>query len=103
MKKELQMAENALCEREFEKAMEEFDDRHSYWVQLRSCKADVCRTEHYIVLRSYRTFVAVINNETGHGYDLLRMVYGYTATTAQHINKFYKDYGGYYHHTWRAV
>ena len=44
------------------------------------------------ILKSYETFVACINRDTGVGYDLLRYVYCYTVTSAQHISKFFNDY-----------
>ena len=68
--------------------------------KLRSCSATVAEAVdpetgelRYIVLRSYRTVVAVIDTRTAILYDFLRYVYGYTATSAQHISKFAQDYG----------
>lgn len=67
------------------------------WKPLRSCSADVARIGTLYVLRSYSTIVAAIDIETDTCYDFLRYVYGYTATSAQHITKFSHDYGrGYY-------
>lgn len=60
--------------------------------KLRTCKAEVFRTEGYIVLRSYDTIVACIGEQDGVCYDFLRYVYGYSATSAQHISKFCKLY-----------
>jgi hypothetical protein len=60
--------------------------------QFRYCKATVGRSGKYIYLRSYNTVVAFINTVTGEGYDMLRTEYGYTATSAQHIAKFFKYY-----------
>lgn len=60
--------------------------------QLRSCSARVYDLEKYYVLLSYSTIVAIIDKETDTLYDFLRYVYGYTATSAQHISKFEKDY-----------
>lgn len=75
--------------------------------QLRSCNAKVYTTERYHVLMSYNTMVAFIDRRTDCLYDLLRFVYGYTATSAQHIAKFDHDYGaGKWgcsdRYTWRA-
>lgn len=71
-------------------------DAESYGMKeigrLRNCKATVYETKNYIILRSYRTFVAAIHKGTRTGYDFLRDVYGYTATSAQHIRKFFVDY-----------
>ena len=62
---------------------------------LRCCQAKVYAygTEmgRVYVLKSYNTLVAMID-ESGVCYDFLRYVYGYTATSAQHISKFFKDY-----------
>ena len=60
--------------------------------RLRTCKATVYETSHYYVLASYNTFVAAINKDSGIMIDFLRYVYGYTATSAQHIAKFRNDY-----------
>ena len=61
--------------------------------RLRSCSAEVIETEKYYLLRSYRTIVAFIEKDTDTLYDILRYVYGYTSTSAQHISKFSHDYG----------
>lgn len=63
--------------------------------RLRSCKAIVYHTidNEFIVLQSYNTIVAFIDLETREAFDILRTKYGYTAISAQHISKFFKDYG----------
>lgn len=68
--------------------------------RLRSCSAEVAPVIDaetgellYYVLRSYNTIVAAIDVRTDTLYDFLRYVYGYTATSAQHISKFSQDYG----------
>ena len=68
--------------------------------KLRSCSAtvfdlvdDTTGEVLYHVLRSYNTIVAFIDPTTDTLYDVLRKVYGYTATSAQHISKFGQDYG----------
>lgn len=61
--------------------------------RLRTCQAYVYETPTFYVLESYNTFVAIIEKSTDTCYDFLRYVYGYTSTSAQHINKFDKDYG----------
>lgn len=60
--------------------------------QLRSCKATVYENERYIVLISYTTTVAFIDKQERAAYDILRLIYGYTSTSAQHIAKFFNDY-----------
>ena len=61
-------------------------------VPFRYCKATVGRVGKYIYIRSYDTVVAFINTVTGEGYDILRTEYGYSATSAQHISKFFNYY-----------
>lgn len=53
--------------------------------RLRTCKATVYDSEYYLVLQSYNTLVAIIDKEDMTLYDFSRYVYGYTATTSQHI------------------
>lgn len=61
--------------------------------RLRSSQAFVYETEHYYFLKSYGTFVAFVDKAADTCYDILRMVYSYNATSAQHIWKFRADYG----------
>ena len=68
--------------------------------RLRSCSAtvfdivdDTTGEVLYHVLRSYNTIVAFIDPTTDTLYDVLRLVYGYTSTSVQHISKFSHDYG----------
>ena len=79
------------------------DNEPSPWNRLRSCSAEVLETPSFFILRSYNTVVAVIDKCTGDTWDVLRMVYGYTATSAQHIAKFSKDYGNGKRYTWRDI
>ena len=62
--------------------------------QLRRCNATYGYTEdgEFLYLRSYNTIVCVIDLITGEAIDVLRTEYGYTATSAQHISKFLKDF-----------
>lgn len=60
--------------------------------KFRTCQAQILENEKYIVLRSYSTIVAFIDKSTGKFYDALRYVYGYTATSSQHIAKFRGEY-----------
>lgn len=71
--------------------------------RLRSCSAWVLETEDCYLLKSYNTIVAIMAKNTHYMADGLRYVYGYTATSAQHISKFAKDYGAKEVWTWRAV
>lgn len=61
--------------------------------RLRSCSAYVYETDNFYVLRSYNTIIACIDKQTKICYDFLRLVYGYTSTSSQHISKFWHDYG----------
>lgn len=94
MRKEEQMAINRECL----EAIERFNLARTTLVDaivkpLRSCTAEVLIFDDYYVLRSYNTLVAFIDRETDTLYDVLRYVYGYTSTSAQHIAKFRNDYG----------
>lgn len=87
-KKVLQAMHDALSELEN-------DERQGSvrWIPLNHCKASYAFTKrHYAVLKSYNTIVAVIDGYTGYCYDFSRFVYGYTATTTQHICKFAKHF-----------
>ena len=92
MRKDVQIAINEKCMEEYGKAMEEFSTGFFEGKRLRSCSAYVFETQHYWILKSYNTVVAVTSKDTGVCYDVLRRVYGYTATSAQHIAKFVHDY-----------
>ena len=80
---------------EWEKAYTEYS-RECYYLlatRLRSCSAWVYETQNYYLLRSYNTIIAFIDKNTDTCYDVLRLEYGYTNTSAQHIAKFSRDYG----------
>ena len=72
---------------------DEMENTYLTWKRFRTCNATYAETENFYILRSYKTIVAVVNKHTGICYDFLRAVYGYTATSAQHISKFYRDFG----------
>lgn len=104
MNKERQLYHNELVLNAYNKSRDEYlkstiVDTH----QLRTCSATVIETAGWYYLRSYNTIVAVIPKCTNICYDILRLVHGYTATSAQHINKFMKDYGVDTKITWRPV
>lgn len=82
---------NTIVEKAWEVACKEVD--HKQGKRLRSCTAWVYETEHYYFLRSYNTIIAFIDKDTDTCYDVLRLVFGYTSTSAQHIAKFRHDYG----------
>ena len=74
--------------------MEEYTSKYWYdCIRLRNCQAVVFETRNFFVLKSYDTIVAHIDKFTGQKFDFLRYVYGYTSTSAQHISKFFRDYG----------
>lgn len=61
------------------------------WSRLYHCNADYTILKGgWFVLRSYSTIVAAYNVYTDEMFDFLRLVYGYTPTSAQHIAKFRK-------------
>lgn len=83
--------------------------RAGYYVNLRSCQAktyNVCHKETGeflgVALMSYETTVAFIDTD-GVCYDFLRLVYGYTATSAMHIAKFKADFHARATYTYRPV
>ncbi len=85
---------NCECERVYDLAMDVWNkNNHGTPERLRYCTAWVYKIGHYIYLESYNTIVAIIDTTTDTCYDVLRMVYGYTATSGQHIAKFRHDYG----------
>lgn len=90
-KRENQAFCNEICIEVYEDAMKELNGNYTF-NRLRTCSAVVYETSHYYILKSYRTIIAVIDKASDTLYDVLRYVYGYTATSAQHISKFEKDY-----------
>ena len=56
--------------------------------RLYSCSAEIWEYKGILALISYGTPIAVYTD--GALYDCLRVVYGYTATSAKHISKFKK-------------
>lgn len=71
--------------------------------RLRTCSAWTTEIGHYTVLVSYQTIVAFIDNSTHEMYDILRYIYGYTATSAQHISKFAHDFDHVVRYTYKAI
>ena len=57
--------------------------------RLYSCSAEIWECAGILVLVSYGTPIAVYTDDWSL-YDCLRVVYGYTATSSQHICKFRK-------------
>ena len=103
MKKNEQIEINEIVNYEYETLMESINHFGSTLVgRLRTCQAEVRRTYGYTYLVSYKTIIACIDHN-GRCYDFLRKVYGYTATSAQHISKFYNDYGYAKRFTWKEV
>lgn len=83
MTKKEQIADNAIIEQYIDELNAEISaDGLQYCGRLRSCQAHVYSTKHFIVLR---------------------LVYGYSSASAQHIAKFKKDYydGKGFEYTWR--
>lgn len=92
MKKEAQKVVNVLCEEAFNKSIKYMRDLCMTPIsveRLKTCQALIMHYEKYDILKSYETYVAIYDKETDTFYDVLRYVYVYTATSAQHIAKFY--------------
>ena len=107
MKRKEQENINMVCESYWSDALKEFE-RECTWndcKRLRTCTAYVYESEHYYFLRSYNTIVAIIVKGTDTCIDMLREVYGYTSTSAQHIAKFRSGrcFGGYGSGKWGCV
>lgn len=95
MKKSEQIAMNEKAYEIFNSAIEEWHrDGESARKKLYHCQAEVIWTIHYEILCSYDTIVACIDKSSGTLVDVLRTEYGYTATSAQHITKFARQYFG---------
>lgn len=97
-----QLIINDYCERELPYVEAELADVVSV-KRLRTCKAYVYETNSYYILKSYSTVVAFIRKKDFECFDILRNVYGYTATSAQHIAKFRNDYHAISIQIWREV
>lgn len=96
MNKELQRCINSWCLDAMARANDDIGENglSRNGDRLRYCRAFVYETSNYYILQSYNSFgVAIIDKNTKQCYDLLRYVYGYTSTSAQHISKFWHDYG----------
>lgn len=95
MRKQEQVKINSFVEEVWNQAISEFHKEYGTVepVRLRSCNAWVLETHNYYFLQSYNTVVAFIDKKDDVLYDVLRLVYGYTSTSAQHIAKFCNDYG----------
>lgn len=102
MTRQEQLIINDYCEREIPIVESELANIVSMKM-LRTCKAYVYETDSYYILKSYSTVVAFIRKDDGECFDILRKVYGYSSTSAQHIAKFRKDYNANDVHTWREV
>ena len=95
MKKSEQITVNEKAYEIYNSAIEEWHkDGESARKKLYSCKAEVIWTIHYEILCSYNTIVACSEKSSGTLVDVLRTEYGYTATSAQHISKFARQYFG---------
>lgn len=66
------------------------------------CQCGYIVWRRYIFLVSYSTMIAYIDPD-GVLVDILRLVYGYTATSAKHIAKFRNKFHHVSEHTWREV
>ena len=94
MTKAIKNENNSIIEKEWNIAYNDFQSNAIIASRkLRSCSAVVHDTDNYYFLQSYNTIVAFIDKSTDTCYDILRLVYGYTATSAQHISKFEHDCG----------
>ena len=85
-----QIEENDICMNIYRDAMTQFHAGECItdFERLDYCQAWTIETDDYILLKSYNTIVAIYEKATNTVADVLRTVYGYTATSAKHISKF---------------
>ena len=104
-KKEMQKLDNQLVENAYGKMpkiwIKVFKEL-GYFERLDCCQAWLYQSKGYAYLISYNTIVAFID-DSGNMFDVLRLVYGYTATSAKHISKFRNKFNHVSEHTWRGV
>ncbi len=79
------------------------DYRPVCYRRLNTCQAHTFGLANFVILVSYETEVACIDGRTGICYDYLRKYSSYTATSAQHIAKFMKQYGAIKKVTYRPI
>lgn len=94
--------ENEIVEAKLKEAKELLNNSN-WWHEnerLYHCSAVTFRIDNLIFLNSYHTIIACIDLNSETCYDWLRLVYGYTNTSAQHIRKFMKKYGIVTKKTW---
>lgn len=104
-KKEIQKHENILVENAWSKAKKVWANapkRLDEFERLNYCQAKTYQTRGYSFLISYNTIVAFID-DSGNMFDVLRLVYGYTATSTMHIARFRNKFRHVSEHTWREV
>lgn len=104
-KKEMQKIDNEMVEKALSKAKKVWDNASKELDDLERldyCQAWTYQTRGYSFLVSYNTLVAFID-DNGNMFDVLRLVYGYTATSAKHIAKFRNKFRHVSEHTWREV
>ena len=91
-----QMRVNDICMNIYMDAMGQFHSGEcvSDFERVDYCQAWTIETPDYVLLKSYNTIVAIYDKETNTVADVLRTVYGYTATSARHISKFKNTYRG---------
>ncbi len=91
-KRKQRQAKQALINARCMQAIDRFNEVADYegvtWERLDYCQAWIADIGEYKVLKSYNTLIALIYKPTGTMYDVLRYVYGYTATSAKHVSKF---------------
>ena len=101
-KKARQILDNAYCETMYIQARTEYIKEKPCEIKFRTCKATTYETTNFIILKSYNTVVAIYDKANKVGVDVLRMTYGYTATSAQHIAKFFTDMAFFNGMKWRS-
>ena len=88
MRKDQQKIDNLKCQAAWKAATKEINWHELKSYPLYKCNARMIKTDRYFILESYDSLVAVYDTQKQTLCDCLRDVYGYTATSAQHIRKF---------------
>lgn len=104
-KREIQKHENILVENAWSKEKKVWANapkRLDEFERLNYCQAKTYQTRGYSFLISYNTIVAFID-DSGNMFDVLRLAYGYTATSVMHIARFRNKFRHVSEHTWRKV
>lgn len=87
-----QFCDNIEAKLVYQNALNELEQSNEPWQKFLHCNAQTKRIDSGVVLKSYDTIIAIYDYTSETVFDVLRLTYGYTATSAQHITKFARHY-----------